>query len=150
MIEEGRAHDDPVVDLVLRDYLKSLIEKRVTALVLGCTHYPLYAPAIQQIVGERVRVIDSAAQCAEDVARRLAADGVSADPLAAQVMEDRERIAAFVTDDPGRFQRLAPRFLGFEVDRPTLVAPEVLYRTIDTSQDHRGVDDDEPLLRLPA
>lgn len=148
MIEEGRTDDDPVVDLVLRDYLKSLIDRDITALVLGCTHYPLYAPAIQRIVGDGVRVIDSADQCAEDVARRLADSGLSADPRLAEVMDDRERITAYVTDDPERFQKLAPRFLGFPVDRPTLVAPETLYRSIDTA--HAPGSKDEPLMRLPA
>ncbi len=152
MIEEGRMHDDPIVELVLREYLKSLTDRDITALVLGCTHYPLYAPVIQRIVGKDVRVIDSAEQCAEDVARRLAADGLSADPRQAQVMDDCERISAYVTDDPERFQRLAHRFLGFSVDRPTLVAPETLYQSIDSATPAAASDDDhaEPLLRLPA
>lgn len=148
MIEEGRSEDDPVVDLALRDYLRPLIEREISALVLGCTHYPLYAPTIRRIVGEGVRVIDSAEQCAEDVARRLAADGLSADPRHGQVMDDRDRITAFVTDDPERFERLAPRFLGFRVDRPTLVAPETLYQSIDAAAPNESLD--EPILRLPA
>ncbi len=124
MIEEGRTNDDPLIDLALRQYLRPLIDRGIDALVLGCTHYPLLKPAIRKIVGDGVAVIDSAERCAEDVAARLE----NADVLAiANARDDRDRLSAFVTDDPERFARLAPRFLGFAVDPPALVSPETLY-----------------------
>ncbi len=46
LIEEGREPDDPVVELVLAEYLQPFLELQVSALILGCTHYPLLAPAI--------------------------------------------------------------------------------------------------------
>jgi len=134
MIEEGRTGDDPVVELALRQYLQPMLARGINTLVLGCTHYPLLTPAIQRIVGPNVKVIDSARKCAHDIARRLDdADLLAscADDSAMQKI-DAKRLSIYVTDDPDRFQRLAPRFLGFEVDAPTLVPPEVLYHAIDT------------------
>jgi glutamate racemase len=143
MIEEGRSNDDPLVDLALRQYLQPMLDRKLDVLVLGCTHYPLLKKSICAIVGERVRVIDSAEQCAEDVAARLRASKLDVEPRA---MDDRQRVSAFVTDDPQRFEKLAPRFLGFAVDRPTLVAPETLYQS-----DHGAGETGETIpLRLPA
>lgn len=124
MIEEGRGNDDPLVDLCLRQYLQPMIDRKVEVLVLGCTHYPLFKRAIRRVVGEQVAVIDSAQQCAEDVAQKLQAADLSA---AAVAIDDRARVTSYVTDDAERFERLAPRFLGFAVDRPGLVPPDSLY-----------------------
>jgi len=124
MIEEGRTNDDPLIELALRQYLQPMLDRGIDALVLGCTHYPLLKPAIRKIVGESVAVIDSAERCAEDVAARLKNAAL---PAINAVKDDRDRVSAYVTDDPERFARLAPRFLGFAVDPPTLVSPESLY-----------------------
>jgi glutamate racemase len=77
LIEEGRTNDDAVVKLALRQYLEPLVRKDMDVLVLGCTHYPIYKDAIARVLGSSVRVIDSAQQCADDVARRLWSVGVT-------------------------------------------------------------------------
>ena len=120
-IEEGRSADDPVVKLMLGQYLQPLMERKMDVLVLGCTHYPLYKDLIREIVGPGVGVIDSADKCAEDVRRRLRAAGT----------ECVGRVAAgslkcFVTDDGPRFAALASRFLGLSIDPPTWVSPDEL------------------------
>ncbi|MGT2845694.1 glutamate racemase [Streptococcus massiliensis] len=40
---------------------------RVDTLVLGCTHYPLLKPIIQNAMGKDVKLIDSGAECVRDV-----------------------------------------------------------------------------------
>jgi glutamate racemase len=126
LIEEGRRPSDAVVNLALRQYLRPMLKRKINALVLGCTHYPLLRPALRRALGEGVTVIDSAEQCAQDVAARLAAAGRLATAGPAERSAD-ERLKLFVTDDPDRFGTLAPRFLGFPVGRPQRVAPETLY-----------------------
>jgi aspartate/glutamate racemase len=71
IIEEGRAGEDALVRLALRQYLQPMVKRGMDVLVLGCTHYPVLREAIQATVGERVAVIDSAQRSADDVARRL-------------------------------------------------------------------------------
>jgi len=75
LIEEGREDTDLIVGLVLREYLAPFLELDVSALILGCTHYPLLAGAIQETLGENVTLIDSARQTALAVERQLAATG---------------------------------------------------------------------------
>src|SRR5579862_5582654 len=72
MIEEGRGSDDPLVEMAIHQYLQRMLEKQIDVLVLGCTHYPLLKDAIAKIAGPAIRLIDSADECAQDVARRLA------------------------------------------------------------------------------
>jgi glutamate racemase len=135
MIEEGRGDDDPLVEHVLRQYLRGMILRRIDVLVLGCTHYPLLHGAIARVLGEKVHLIDSAQQCAQDVARRLRRNW----PIGRAAATDGGSLRTFVTDDARRFTALASRFLGMKIDPPTLVEPWQLYTA-----------DEPPLLRAIA
>jgi glutamate racemase len=129
IIEEGRRDKDPLLRLALEQYLRPLIEKRIEVLVLGCTHYPILRKLITEIVGPAVKVIDSAEQCAQDVAHRLAAKGLVRHPDG-HGEQGRGALRTFVTDDPIRFKKLASRFLGTEVELPTWVSPDELYQPV--------------------
>jgi glutamate racemase len=136
IIEEGRRDDDPLVVLAVEQYLRPFLQRGVDVLVLGCTHYPMLKELIERTVGISVRVIDSAERCAEDVARRLQAAGLlraGASGVGAQTGSLR----CFVTDDPPRFERLASRFLGFEIDSPTWVSTDQLHALVD---DHSNLE----------
>ncbi|MGH7178210.1 MAG: glutamate racemase [Tepidisphaeraceae bacterium] len=120
IIEEGRSESDPLVVLALEQYLRPLLDRAIDVLVLGCTHYPILRGAIEKIVTHRVRVIDSAERCAQDVARRLMDAGVvRAGPSAGT-------LKCFVTDDSPRFAALASRFLGARVDPPAWISVDEL------------------------
>lgn len=130
MIEEGRTSEDPLVEMALRQYLQGMLLQKIDVLVLGCTHYPLLKPAIAKVVGPRVKLIDSAEQCAQDVARRLARRQMLRSPTASKTGEknDSDKVEspagsmrAFVTDDPSRFASLAGHFLQLPIDKPTLI-----------------------------
>ena len=128
IIEEGRRPEDPLVQLALRQYLQPLMQVGIDVLVLGCTHYPILKDSITQIVGPQVRVIDSAEQCAQDVAQRLQARDLARTPPIDQAGQSIGALKTFVTDDPLRFRSLASRFLGFQIEVPTWVSPDELYR----------------------
>lgn len=131
MVEEGRSSNDPLVKLALQQYLKPMVERGMDVLVLGCTHYPILRPAIEQAAGPRTLVIDSAQQCAQDVARRLRTGGLLRQPARPGSPRVLGLIRCFVSDDPARFALLAARFLGQAIEPPTLVEPETLYREQD-------------------
>lgn len=59
LIEEGKANTDEAESL-LRIYLEPMIKKNIDQLVLGCTHYAFLIKSIQEIVGDRVAIIDPA------------------------------------------------------------------------------------------
>lgn len=61
----------PAFQEIARDYLDPLKKIGVDTLVLGCTHFPIIAPLIQQAVGEGVQLINSADETAKDVAQTL-------------------------------------------------------------------------------
>ncbi|MRS13098.1 MAG: glutamate racemase [Actinobacteria bacterium] len=98
-----------------RDYLDPLKRSGIDTLVLGCTHFPLLAAPIQQVVGPKVRLISSAEETAREVAETLEARGHLAEAGA-------KRTETFATTgDAGEFATLGARVLG----RPVASAEHV-------------------------
>jgi len=66
LVEEGWLNG-PVPSEITASYLKSINVANVDTLILGCTHYPLLKPMIQDIVNDNTVLIDSAETVAEEV-----------------------------------------------------------------------------------
>jgi len=106
LVEEGWL-DHPVTRLTAREYLKPVLcHIDLDTLVLGCTHYPLLKPLLQEVVGDSIRLVDSAEAMAEQ----------TADVLTEMSLRNPERSPPryefCVTDVPLRFQTIGERFLG--------------------------------------
>lgn len=63
---ESNEMTSSVAKKVVYETLAPLVGK-VDTLVLGCTHYPLLRPIIQNVMGPNVKLIDSGAECIRDV-----------------------------------------------------------------------------------
>ncbi len=100
--------------LVVARYLEPLADARVDVVVLGCTHYPLLRPLIEEQVhariGASVAVVDSALATAADVFAFLHARGLSR-----ECNGEPGRVRLLVTDLPRTFRTVASRFLGDDV-----------------------------------
>ncbi len=105
LAEEGWVSGD-VPRLVAHKYLGSLREAAVDTLVLGCTHYPLLAPIISEVLGPEVVLVDSAAATAIRLAEVLAERDLLKIGLSTV---ERHYL---VTDVPTRFVEVGSRFLG--------------------------------------
>ena len=70
LIEEGLLNDK-LTDQTIARYLDPMMAVGIDTLVLGCTHYPLLAPAISRALGENVKLVDSAQNCATAVRNLL-------------------------------------------------------------------------------
>ena len=103
LVEEGWL-EDPVTREVAQRYLEPLLEEGVDTLVLGCTHYPLLRPLLEDIVGSNVALVDSAEVTASAVRSGLAEIDTGRDAS----FDDH----FFVTDSAERFERIASLILG--------------------------------------
>lgn len=115
LVEEGW-FDHPAAELIAREYLAPLRERRVDALVLGCTHYPLLKPLLARIMGDGVALIDSAQETARVVADALRERGLEAPP------GNRPFHRFVVSDDEARFRQVGSRFVGERLSAAEVVA----------------------------
>ena len=122
LVEEGWI-EHPVTREITAIYLDDLLAQSAAAdmavdtLVLGCTHYPLLRPVIEETLrqhdgGRTVRVIDSAHVTAEQVAARLGLeDHAGREP----------ELRCYATDSVVKFRALGTRFLGRPIDGVELI-----------------------------
>jgi glutamate racemase len=107
LIEEGWI-DHPVTRDVLRIYLlEALTICSPKAVLLGCTHYPLIASAIESTLrelGSHAEVIDSAHATANTVERIVRLSGT--------IVSGPATFACYATDSVEKFARLGSEFLG--------------------------------------
>lgn len=105
IVEEGW-FDHPAARLVAAEYLRPVKNAGVDALVLGCTHYPLLRPLLQEEMGDEVALIDSGEETAHALEEILSRSGL----LAAAGAVPFHRFA--VSDDEARFRSVGARFIG--------------------------------------
>ena len=103
LVEEGWT-SHPVTRLVAEEYLKELKNGDLESLILGCTHYPLLAPLIGDVMGLGVRLVDSGAEAARAVGQLLRERG--------QLATGAPAHRFFLSDEPRNFARVAEAFLG--------------------------------------
>jgi glutamate racemase len=117
LVEEGMT-DHPVTDMVVAEYLTPMKQAGVDTLILGCTHYPVLKPAIQQFMGPEVALVDSADALAEAAADRLAAEGRSGTDAK---VEGTGELTFYLSDIPWKFTEVGERFLGYAIEDVTTV-----------------------------
>jgi glutamate racemase len=121
LVEEGWT-SHPVTEKVIEIYLQEALSKspESTAILLGCTHYPLIEAAIRSVaeqLGHPMEIIDSARATAIATAEMIAARfGI----------RDRQGPSAprrefYATDSIQKFQRLGAVFLGQPIDEIQLI-----------------------------
>ena len=79
--------------------------------MLGCTHFPVLAELIRQVIGGQVALVDSAETTASAVAEALARASLMNNPAGGA-----GAVRFLATDLPERFARVGAIFLGRPID----------------------------------
>lgn len=96
---------NPVTRLVAQDYLKDVKSAGVDTLILGCTHYPLIAPVLADLMGPGVTLVDVGRAAAQSARHLLERTGLLRAPR-------QGKVEYYVSDSTEQFDRLAHIFLG--------------------------------------
>jgi glutamate racemase len=109
LVEEGWT-EGQIPALVAETYLERIKDKGIDTVVLGCTHYPLLKNVIAEVMGEHVRLIDSAVEISYEIRKTLEALGMKREQKGNSLRK------FFVTDSPERFLKVGERFLGQKLE----------------------------------
>ena len=120
LVEEGWESKSTTRDIA-REYLSPLIEGGIDTLILGCTHYPILKPVLQEIVSDKIILVDSAEATAGELKQILDEQG-----LGNSSQENTDKHSFYVSDFPFKFKEMAERFLGKELAEVELVPLEVI------------------------
>lgn len=119
LAEEGMVNH-PATKLIVKEYLDELKKQNIDTLILGCTHYPLLSKVIQEVMGDKVKLIDSGVAAASVVENHLFGRGLR---------NESHQIGKrdfYVSDLPAKFKTIADTFLGRHIEHLTKVDLEEL------------------------
>ena len=88
---------------VINYYLNEIKKTDIDTIILGCTHYPLLATAISEVLGSSIKLIDSSLATADRVKRILEDNNL----LASRNLSE---INCYVTDYTKTFKKVVDRF----------------------------------------
>jgi len=109
LAEEGWTNHK-ATKLIAEEYLSELKESGIDTLILGCTHYPILREIIQEVIGEKVTLIDSGSAASVEVKAYLDGRGIK------NTSNNLGYHEYYVSDVPKKFKFIAERFLGREVE----------------------------------
>jgi len=118
LVEEGWADDVVTREVALR-YLKPVLDEGIDALILGCTHYPVLVPVLEEVAGPSVALISSAKSAVDHLAGLVSPEGSGAPA-------PRGRLTCYVTDAGTHFRAIGERILGEPIEILLPVAEERL------------------------
>jgi glutamate racemase len=107
LIEEGWLEDE-LTDRAIIRYIEPLVQAGIDTLVLGCTHYPLLAPAIGRAFAT-IKLVDSARNCAAAVQQLLDRESLRASS------GNHGSLEVALTDAPDNFLRVAKEALQLDI-----------------------------------
>lgn len=102
LVEEGM-QEHLATKLILQEYLKPITQASVDTILLGCTHYPVLKELIQEEVGPKIQIVDSATTLADKAAEILSLNATWAG-LGGEHQY-------FVSENPEKFRQNAEKFL---------------------------------------
>lgn len=105
-IVESNQFLSPVAKKVVAETLVPLHNKHLDTLILGCTHYPLLRPIIQNVMGKKVTMIDSGAETVNDLSTLLDYFDLNNYDL-----NDNKICKFYTTGSPKMFQEIADEWL---------------------------------------
>ena len=110
LVEEGWLHAPVTVEVASR-YLQELKDEQVDTLILGCTHYPLIRSTIQEVMGEKVRLVNPAYETALELKSLL----TKMDLLSTGEQQAEFPYRFYVSDLADEFKEFANSILPYDV-----------------------------------
>ncbi|MCD8106672.1 MAG: glutamate racemase [Oscillospiraceae bacterium] len=110
LVENGFVgRDNLPCSMIAREYLEPLKKTGVDTLIMGCTHYPIIADVIGDVMGDGVRLISSGGEAGRYASELLRENNLLSD------RENDGKMTLYCTDSVELFRENAVHFLG-EID----------------------------------
>jgi glutamate racemase len=109
LIEAGE-HNSNAARMILQDYLKPLLGRKIDTLILGCTHYGILERSIRKIAGDNVKIISES-----DVVAKKLKIYLGHHPEIEKRLARRGKRSFYSTDLTEKFQKLGSKFFGKKI-----------------------------------
>lgn len=111
LIEEGLSQTQ-AAQQIIHHYLSDPILKDISALILGCTHYPLIKQQVSNFFENKIEVLDSAQLISDVIAQQLDIHNL-------RNTTDNPQMTFYVSHDSGFFNQTAQQFFPGDIKLET-------------------------------
>src|SRR3989344_2252505 len=91
----------------IKEYLEPLLKQKINALVLGCTHYPIFKREIKKITGKKVKIISQ-----DEIVPQKLRDYLNRHPGIKNKLSRKRTTKILVTDITPHIQKLTRTWFG--------------------------------------
>lgn len=123
LVEEGR-FTGAITRQIAEEYLLPIKKSSIDVLILGCTHYPLLSPVIQEAAGNKILLVDSAKETAKEVKRTVDENKIG------KTTKGKSVYRFYVSDEPFLFKKIGEKFLGRSIENIEKVEIELKERYV--------------------
>jgi len=109
LIEEGWSHT-PIAREVTCSYLEPFQGTEIDTLILGCTHYPIMAETIREVIENKVQLVYSGNTVGKELRAYLENNNCKNN------LKSPDETRFYVTDYPQKFDELGSSFLGRKME----------------------------------
>ncbi|WP_139491734.1 glutamate racemase [Brevibacillus dissolubilis] len=111
LVENRMLHTEEARQIVY-ETLAPLKYEEIDTLILGCTHYPLLAPLIQEVFGDEVTLISSAEETARELSTLLSIQDIHAADHGCLLLPEH---LFYTSGDAEMFKATGEEWLGVEI-----------------------------------
>lgn len=97
-------------DLILKEYLEPLANKKIDTLILGCTHYGTLENKIRRVLGKKIKIVIEGKIVAEKLK-----DYFKKHPETEEIISKQRKIKFLTTDLSDKFKVLGSKFFGKKI-----------------------------------
>lgn len=110
IVEEGWSEKEASY-MIAKEYLEYMKKSKVDTLVMGCTHYPLLNNVVQNIMGDKVKLVNPARETAFELKETLETLNI------ANAKDKKGSYNFYVSDNPKRFVKVGETFLNRRIEK---------------------------------
>lgn len=104
MAEEGWTENE-IARLTIHEYLKEMKNENLEALILGCTHYPLFKKLIENELGKKIDIINTGEMVASELKQYLIKNKLEKE------IANKSNVDIYLTDTECNFLNVAKKLL---------------------------------------
>jgi len=116
LVEEGEGE---LATVFIKKYLKPLVGKKIEALVLGCTHYPIFKKEIRKILPKNIEIISQ-----DEIIPKKLKDYLSRNSEITKKLSKNKTAKILVTDMTDTLQKLSSKWFGNDT-KPEVAVVEI-------------------------
>lgn len=91
----------------IKEYLEPLLKQKINALVLGCTHYPIFKREIKKIAGKKVKIISQ-----DEIVPKKLKNYLARHPEITKKLSKNRKVKILVTDLTKTTDELTKKWFG--------------------------------------